>query len=661
MACDFCRQTIFSSTKTWGYHRPSYSSVPDTVEYQDIRDCSVCSFLQTTLATAGKATASPDEKPIFSWVLSKSARIRESPYDYLTLVFRPVDDSSLPPVTLHFFHQTTIGASPQLPPRTDAPQSWNQARTWMRECQATHTRCGASEDGSGHAPTLPSVFPTRLIDVQSPLLPSDRCLLVRSDAPSFVKAPYLTLSHCWGGSLDPVKTMPDNLERRMDPTLGGMSLDELPANFAHAIEVARRLEARYIWIDAVCIIQDGEDFKLEGPKMHSIYRNSACTIAAVDAPDSLTGFLSDRPPGESSLRPVQGRGEWALEDHSWVCLDGNMWNRDLLGRVLYTRGWVFQERMLSTRILHYSIKQLFWDCAEKTACETLPAGLPLPLDASAEVDRQWRERLRLKGGQSTAPEGGHVGTKDVSFQIFWRDAVRFYTRCNLTHVLDRLNAIWGIAKVMREEVQVEYGEGLWEDDLCEQLAWRVVHSPDRVAVKNMVLGPTWSWAWTITSIEPLNRFEYNDSTRCAVNHTGEPLQLDLEPSSRGCLTGGDPPVLKTWRIAVRGALVPAYMVQTKEPSSWSISLSGPGTPLLETAAFPDVLPDGKQQECLLLTLAVTKAQRDDGHLVVGLVLDPNSPSPGEYRRLGLFRFTFPDSEAHARFGADHQEENIWLI
>ena len=141
-------------------------------------------------------------------------------------------------------------------------------------------------------------------------------------------------------------------------------------------------------------------------------------------------------------------GEWALEDHSWVCLDGDMWTRDLLGRVLYTRGWVFQERMLSPRILHYSAKQLFWDCAEKTACESLPAGLPLPLDMAAEVDRQWRERLRLKGRQSAVPDIGHVGTRDVSFQRFWRDAVRRCTQCNLTDVKDRLVAIWGVAKVI---------------------------------------------------------------------------------------------------------------------------------------------------------------------------------------------------------------------
>lgn len=661
MACEFCRQTIFSSTQTWGYHRPSYSFGPDTVEYQDINDCSVCSFLQATLATAGNIAASPDEKAIFSWVLRKSARIRESPYDYLTLVFRAVDDASLPPVTLLFFHQSTIGASPQLPPRTDAPQSWNQAHTWLRECQTTHIRCGAPSDASGHAPTLPSAFPTRLIDVQSPLLPSDRCLLVRSDAPSFVKAPYLTLSHCWGGSLDPVKTMPDNLERRMDPTLGGMSLDELPANFAHAIEVSRRLDARYIWIDAVCIIQDGHDFKLEGPKMHSIYRNSACTIAAVDAPDSLTGFLSDRPAAETRFRLIRGRGEWALEDHSWVCLDGDMWKRDLLGRVLYTRGWVFQERMLSTRILHYSAKQLFWDCAEKTASETLPAGLPLPLDASAEPDRQWRERLRLRDEQSTASEGGHVGTKDVSFRHFWRSAVRQYTSCNLTHISDRLLAIWGIVKVMREELG-EYGEGLWGEYLSEELAWRVVHSPDRLAVKRMDLGPTWSWPWTIASIELLNRFEFDENTWRAVNHTGGPLVLDMEPSVRGCITEDVHPSLKTWRIAIRGALVPAYMVETREPGSWGISLPGkPSMAVTGASAFPDVLPKGERQECLLLTLTVTRSKRYDSRLVVGLALDRNSPSPGEYRRLGLFRFGFPDGEAQANFGAGHREENIWLI
>ncbi|KAK1836467.1 heterokaryon incompatibility protein-domain-containing protein [Podospora conica] len=657
MACNFCRQTIFASSKTWGYHRPAYPSDPDTIEHHEIRDCSVCSILQARLATTHKAAPLSDTKPVFSWVLTTPARIRESPYQYLTLVFRPVDDASLPTVTLHLVRQSTIQTSLRLPARTDAPQTWNQVRTWMRECQTTHARCGASSNGPDLSPLLPSVFPTRLIDVKSPLLPSDRFLLVRSDSPSFVKGPYLTLSHCWGGSLDPVKTVPDNLERRMDPKLG-ISLDELPNNFAHAIEVARQVDVRYIWIDAVCIIQDSEneDFALEGPKMHSVYQNSACTVAAVDAPDSSTGFLSDRAPSETAFRLVRGKGEWALEDHSWVCLDGDMWQRDLLGRVLYTRGWVFQERMLSPRILHYSAKQVFWDCAEKTACETLPAGLPLPLDTAAQVDRQWRERLRIR-----KPEREYAGTNDVPFLRFWRDAVRRYTSCNLTKVDDRLSAIWGIAKVMREELQEEYAEGLWEDDLCEQLAWRVVHSPDRLAVKRRDLGPTWSWAWTIASIEPLNRFEFDDNTRRAVNHTGGRLKMDLEPSSRDCMMGEKPPALKSWRIAIRGVLVPAYMVETSEPGSWGISFAGaPDTPVPEGVAFPDVLPEGKQLQCILLSLAVTKARRDNARTWVGLVLDPNSPSPGEYRRLGFFRFSSPDGEAHAHFGTG-QEENIWLV
>lgn len=69
-----------------------------------------------------------------------------------------------------------------------------------------------------------------------------------------------------------------------------------------------------------------------------------------------------------------------------------MWAQDLLQSAIYTRGWVFQgsllnclsrhstnffpERMLSSRIIHFTQSQVFWDCSTMSACEKLPEGIP---------------------------------------------------------------------------------------------------------------------------------------------------------------------------------------------------------------------------------------------------------------------------------------------
>jgi hypothetical protein len=76
----------------------------------------------------------------------------------------------------------------------------------------------------------------------------------------------------------------------------------LPKTFQDAIEINRHLKVRYLWIDALCIIQptadDIGDWEEEIPLKGKVYRNSTCTIAASGAQTSnggcFTGFNGPR-------------------------------------------------------------------------------------------------------------------------------------------------------------------------------------------------------------------------------------------------------------------------------------------------------------------------------------------------------------------------------
>jgi hypothetical protein len=87
--------------------------------------------------------------------------------------------------------------------------------------------------------------------------------------------------------------MVENLAKSLD----FLNLQELPANFRDAVSIARELDIQYIWIDSMCIIQDGDngqDLRRELVKMGSIYQNANLTIAAVSAPNSSEGcFIKD--------------------------------------------------------------------------------------------------------------------------------------------------------------------------------------------------------------------------------------------------------------------------------------------------------------------------------------------------------------------------------
>ena len=238
-----------------------------------------------------------------------------------------------------------------LPPRTDSAQSWAQVQDWVQKCASSHQRCRGGGRGlsatAGSAHTSTFQVPTRLIDVRHPHLPGDRVLLVETSAPTFTKERYVTLSHCWGDpeALDKFKLMPENKQERMSVARGGMALPGLPANFVDAIKVARRLGVRYIWIDALCIVQDGVDFKAEGPKMHSVYRNSFCNIAAAKSGRCTGGLFCSRALGGSVPGSVDashcGDGNM-LAGRVWDVVRSDIWTSGLLQAVLYTRGWVFQ-------------------------------------------------------------------------------------------------------------------------------------------------------------------------------------------------------------------------------------------------------------------------------------------------------------------------------
>ncbi|KAF7514564.1 hypothetical protein G7054_g15201 [Neopestalotiopsis clavispora] len=317
---------------------------------------------------------------------------------------------------------------------------------------------------------------------------------------------YVTLSHSWGLEPKFSRLLKENFEQW---TTKGIPWSDICSNtnFVHAVEVARRIGVRYIWIDSLCIIQNsdnGNDWLAEAPKMQDIYHHSFCNIAASDSSDAYGGIFRSRDGHQLAAARyvgVPGKSCVLLGATNWRVVAGSLWQDGLLEGSLYTRGWVFQERMLAPRILHYSKEQIYWDCATVSACETLPAGMPLELDAKARVDRQWRGWLRTPPREET--------TMDVD--SFWASAVSTYSSSNLTKQKDKLLAIWGIAAPVAEKQKREWGAwgaGLWAGNLEQQLAWTVVNPGNnaRPIDPDLERFPTWSWASVVGAVALAQRW-----------------------------------------------------------------------------------------------------------------------------------------------------------
>jgi len=180
------------------------------------------------------------------------------------------------------------------------------------------------------------------------------------------------------------------------------------------------------------------------------------------------------------------------------------------------------ERMLAPRILHFGHHQIFWDCAEMSACESLPAGLPLPLDRRASIDRHWRGRLQESGSNLSFMLSA---ANNDSPEDFWRAAVENYTSLSLTMQSDKRLAVWGIAKLVRDIIDEEYVAGLWEFALEEQLAWRVADCVAAERPRELMENPSWSWTSIKGRILVQDRSQQQERIYRVTNHANQPLSF----------------------------------------------------------------------------------------------------------------------------------------
>ena len=155
---------------------------------------------------------------------------------------------------------------------------------------------------------------------------------------------------------------------------GGIPLEKLPQNFRDAILTVRKLKLRFLWIDALCIIQDDPvDWAREAARMNMVYGSAYLTIVATSAVSSTDGFLKRSQdmaisiscykdncaePVDRLLIAYQGTD---TDQGSWGSLvERTRWN---------TRGWTLQERLLSRRVLHFTKRKVLWECRATDASE----------------------------------------------------------------------------------------------------------------------------------------------------------------------------------------------------------------------------------------------------------------------------------------------------
>lgn len=356
--------------------------------------------------------------------------------------------------------------------------------------------------------------PTRLLDLGNNNDSSESIRLIITDpSPNsgneLSLASYATLSHCWGTN-EFLKLTKGTL----DKLCNGFELKDMPKTFQEAIVVCRALQIRYIWIDSLCIIQDEDDLSdwtREASLMHKVYSRSHLNISASDARAGSQGLFRTRNASvveQMRIKATLLNDCGVLETKYYVIEDPVYWWAKVTDSYIHTRGWVFQERLMALRVLHFIRDQLAWECKEKSACEKYPEHIPFAF--LEEVN--YKQHLAYENLTAEAANRECVSQDIETAHLTWNYLVSAYSQTKLTRPSDKLVAISGEAKALASLTRDGYIAGMWRRILDHQLLWIVLNTDGEASSRNReYCAPSWSWASMSTMVNLLNdRFDPPD-------------------------------------------------------------------------------------------------------------------------------------------------------
>jgi hypothetical protein len=337
-----------------------------------------------------------------------------------------------------------------VPQQAIDPACLNLAKKWLSTCQNGHQRCDEKFDAAG---------PSRLIDLQGDVI---RLVL---DPEESTRGSYVALSHCWGGA-QPLQTTLQTLASFQVK----IPAHELPPTFSDAIYVARALGFTHIWIDSLCIIQDDKlDWEHQSSIMASIYSNADLVLGIAAAKSATEGFLRKQRPSCEGTVSLDIKGGATSFIYTVVPRD-----HEEIEEPLYKRGWTLQERLCARRFLAYNSWEMSWECKESSCCEH--HGNNTDSFSSPQRNDMFGARMEAATSQD--------------FGQLWRtDVVEPYSQRSLTKPADTPVAISALASRFQSRFQGTYLAGLWKENLCTHLLWRVNHS----VCQSSFFAPSWSW------------------------------------------------------------------------------------------------------------------------------------------------------------------------
>lgn len=338
----------------------------------------------------------------------------------------------------------------------------NLFRRWKRGCDSRQRRDCKMGSATGR---LVPARPTWLLDTW-------RLCLV----PGAVNAPYVALSYVWGKHRF-FKTLKNNLlQLRKDHAFSECHTKlGVTRTIADAIALVGLLEERYLWVDALCIVQDDESTRYDQfNNMASIFASASVTIIAQQGSDAnygLRGLRSISQPRDLLQESFTLAKGYQVAQHRPGSDVPCSWS---------SRGWTFQEQLFSKRALKFAGDMVEWHCACCLCFEAL------------QHSKSYRNQSDLNRLSSL------FSSPVPDFEGYARLVVEYNTR-ELTYPEDALAAFAGITTALSRTFYGGFICGLPSLFFDVALCWTPVSTcrrrvPNCSSSATIVGLPSWSWA-----------------------------------------------------------------------------------------------------------------------------------------------------------------------
>ncbi|KAM0480270.1 hypothetical protein ACHAPX_004099 [Trichoderma viride] len=400
----------------------------------------------------------------------------------------------------------TIFERPAISGNTVSEEAFQKAAGWFRECNDTHSSCSLGEV---------SEMPERVLDIFAEDTKSGVKLMHTNGQ----KARYACLSHRWG------KDTSQTTGESISSLCKEVPWDYLSPTYQDSINFLRKFSKwhqeeygepiRYIWIDSLCIIQDSKsDWAKQSLKMSDTYSNSLITLVESHELGTDKRLFQDASSRDISkpvsIRDAQGNDHQLhfrkpIFHPTYMINDGNI--------PVWKRAWVFQERLLSQRLLIFGPDELSWQCASHHKCE---CGLDESESRTVKLMKEWGDDVHVpeRSASSRRDMQQLLGDDPSHSQLrrAWRHVIEAYSQLDYTYRSDTLYAIAGLAKSFNARLGGKnYFAGIWYDEYKEgetedfqpqaetalDLLWRLTYFKDaeRPDLPEPAVPISWSWAY----------------------------------------------------------------------------------------------------------------------------------------------------------------------